>query len=120
MDVKEPEIWKPIKGYEGYYEVSDLGRVRGLERYVNGYKIKPKIMSLWLSKGGYCRVCLNKEGVQTPISLHRLVASTFIPNPENKACVNHIDGNPSNNKLSNLEWATYRENTTHYIEQLRK
>ena len=110
------ESWKPVVGYEGLYEVSDLGRVRSLDRVVKG-----KRNSKWERKGrilqqadrgnGYYAVCLHKSGTQKMYLVHRLVAVAFIPNPFNKPCVNHLDENKQNNAISNLEWATYKENT---------
>lgn len=112
------ELWKTIIGFEGIYEVSSLGNVRGLQRIVRGVVVPEKIMSPRVCVKGYKSVGLNKNGVQYHKSVHRLVANAFIPNPDNKPCVNHIDGNPSNNKIENLEWATHRENRKHYIEIL--
>jgi len=108
------EIWKPIKDYEQYYEVSNLGNVRTISRiiyYPNGKHrtIKQKQLSKQIYGAGYYKVDLmNKINY-----VHRLVALTFIPNPENKPTVNHIDGDKLNNNILNLEWATYSENNKH-------
>lgn len=114
------EQWKPIQGYEGLYEVSSYGRIKSLPRIIKGkgqhYRqhkgriLKPITIS---AKLPYTRVDLCKEGKYAHTSIHRLVAETFIPNPENKPCVNHKDGIKSNNYIDNLEWCTYSENTRH-------
>ena len=94
------EIWKNIKGYEGKYQVSNLGNVKSLKTNRNLYYSK---------SGNYYRVGLYKEK-RTMYSIHRLVAEHFIPNPENKPCVNHIDTNTFNNNVLNLSWCSYKEN----------
>ena len=114
------EIWKPIPGYEGYYEVSNLGRVKSLDREhitSNGKhrSIKGRMLKLNLSQE-YANVELNKEGHPHVYSVHRLVAMTFIPNPENKQTVNHKDGDKLNNVVDNLEWMTWSENNKHAHE----
>lgn len=108
------EIWKPIKGYEGLYEVSNLGRVRSLDRcvvYANGqvHIHRGKILRPGISNG-YMQVHLCKCGDMKQPLVHRLVADAFIPNPENLPQVNHKDENPSNNEVSNLEWCTSEYN----------
>lgn len=116
------EVWKPIENYEGYYEVSDLGRVKSLIGW-NGAKYvkREKILKGWAQttgKGDYKRhvVRLTKKGKSREHKVHRLVALAFIPNPENKPEVNHIDGNPMFNNVSNLEWVTSKENSIHALE----
>lgn len=106
------EIWKTIQGYENRYEVSNLGRVKSLER-IDRYnrKIEEKILAPRKHTGGYLRVQLSKKDFY----IHRLVAEAFIPNPENKSQVNHIDGNKRNNRVDNLEWNTPLENNLHAI-----
>ena len=99
------EIWKDIEGYEGLYQVSKLGEV---------YSFKSnKYLKKLTNKGGYLRVQLCKHGKVTNQSIHRLVAEAFIPNPDNKPQVNHIDENKGNNTVSNLEWVTAKENCNH-------
>ena len=112
------EIWKDIKDYEGLYQVSNLGRVKSCERYRktknNGKCIVPeKILKLNTGKDGYLRIDLCYNNKHKNCQVHRLVAQTFIPNPENKPQVNHIDCNRQNNNVSNLEWVTPQENTQH-------
>ena len=112
------EIWKDIKGYEGLYQVSNLGRVKSLERKVrNGehtYRIiSEKILKLDNLYDGYLGIGLYISRKQHYFKVHRLVAESFIPNPENKLEVNHIDGNKTNNNAENLEWVTRIENMRH-------
>lgn len=117
------EVWKPIPSYEGYYEASNTGRIRSLDRVVNveeteqhceyEYSQKGKILIPILNNAGYYRVSLVKERSKKIHSIHRLVAKTFIDNPNNYQCVNHIDENKLNNNVYNLEWCTHRYNTNH-------
>lgn len=112
------EIWKDIKGYEGYYQVSNFGRVKSLARVVIGknnrkYDIKEKIVKSRIHQNGYLFVHLCKNGKKKHLSIHRLLAQAFIPNLENKPEVNHKDGNKENNRVENLEWATSKENVHH-------
>lgn len=108
------EVWKDIKGYENLYQVSSKGRVRSLDRYVNNKgKLdfrKGKILTTSNRKNGYLSVSLSKDGVITTHSVHRLVATAFIPNPNNSPMINHRDENPSNNRVENLEWCTHKYN----------
>ncbi len=100
------EIWKDIEGYEGLYQVSNLGDVRSL-KYAGGNKVKI------LKQGnvnGYKRVSLHKNNKQKNYFVHRLVAMTFIPNPNNLPLVNHKDENKTNNSVDNLEWCTQKYN----------
>ena len=104
------EIWKNIKGYEGEYEVSSHGRVRSLNRLSwNGvaYWMKEgRVLTPRKTKTGYLRVQLNGKDFY----IHRLVGQAFIPNPENKETINHLDEDKSNNRVDNLQWATQSEN----------
>ena len=115
------EEWKSIKGYEGLYMVSNLGRVKSLCGF-NGHEYvkREKILNPYKQKAGknYYRsvVKLSKDGSRKDFKVHRLVADAFIPNPELKSNINHIDGNPLNNRVDNLEWCTQKENVIHAID----
>lgn len=104
------EEWKPIKGYEGLYEVSSTGKVKSFQRGGT------KILHQNINQSGYHHVILSKGKVKKDLRVHRLVASAFIPNPLNKPEVNHIDGDKHNNNADNLEWATRKENINHSIK----
>ncbi len=110
--------WKDIEGYEGYYQVSNIGEVRSVDRWVtykNGRKIfrKGKLMKLSPGTCGYPQVSLCSHGVEKKVSVHRLVATAFIPNPDNLPFVNHKDENKSNNIWTNLEWCTDKYNNNY-------
>jgi len=115
--MNQKEIWKPIKGYEGYYEISNRGRVKSLERDIwnghNYYKSKEIIMKPAPNSDGYPQIPLCMNGKSTSIAIHRLVAIAFIPNPNNLPMVNHKDGDKTNNLPYNLEWCTNRDNIIH-------
>lgn len=99
------EIWKPIKGYEGTYEVSNLGHVRSLVRIDRlGRFVPEKIRSIKKNNRGYVQISLYKDGRAKYYLLHRLVAEAFIPNPDNLPQINHKDENKDNNCVENLEW----------------
>ena len=118
--------WREIKGYEGYYEVSDTGLVRSLDRIVpdekSGYKtLKGNLMKLSETRNnkragrGYYVVNLRKEHTSKVTPVHRLVAEAFLPNENNLPTVNHKDGNKHNNTVENLEWASYSANNIHAL-----
>lgn len=94
------EEWKDIEGYEGLYQVSNIGKIRRGN----------KILKQTENRCGYNYICLSKAGKKSHLLVNRIVAKTFIPNPQNKPCVNHIDLNKQNNSANNLEWVTYKEN----------
>lgn len=104
------EIWKPIKDYEGLYQVSNLGNVRSLDRKIKNRNLKEKIKKFDETKFGYLRVELNNNGKKKKYLVHRLVAQTFLDNPNNYPCINHKDENKNNNIVSNLEWCDYLYN----------
>lgn len=104
------EIYKSVVGYEGFYEVSNLGNIRSLPRGKKG-----KVKQMKPTKQHYYNIDLCKHGEIKRWLMHRLIAIAFIPNPENKPMVNHIDGNKHNNRLDNLEWVTGSENQKHAV-----
>lgn len=121
------EIWKEIKGYEGLYQVSNMGRVKSLKRYKEGLKnslilVPEKLMKIRTNGNGYNQIQLYKDGVSRTYLVHRLVAQAFLPNPDNKPEVNHINTVKTDNRVwvnedgsidyekSNLEWCTKTEN----------
>jgi len=104
------EVFKDIPGFEGKYSVSNLGNVMSLN-YLN--QKKPKLLTPIKHHGGYLIVHLGASKIRM---IHTLVARAFIPNPDGKKFVNHIDGNKHNNKVSNLEWVTCKENINHAIK----
>ena len=110
------EIWKDVPGYEWFYQASNKGNARSVDRYIecrgtmrmqNGKMLKPHI-----GKFGYKQVILYNKKPKL-FKVHRLVAKLFLPNPNNYPCVNHKDENPSNNKVDNLEWCTYSYNLSY-------
>mgnify|MGYP006375919495 FL=1 len=105
----EMEIWKDIFGYEGYYQISSLGRVKSLIWEKNKKHKQPKILKNYIDKG-YYRVSLYKDGNHKKYRVHRLIAQAFIPNPNNLPEINHIDENKLNNDISNLEWCSTEYN----------
>lgn len=112
----DEEIWKAVVGYEGFYDVSNLGRVKSLFRMVpwNGTMrpIRERIM-VGGNQNAYRSVLLRKDNAFKTFSFHRIVATAFIPNPLNLPMVNHKDGNKLNNRLENLEWVTLKQNAEH-------
>ena len=114
------ELWKPVIGYENIYEISNLGSVRSLPRevpFLNGTvrKLKGKILKPLKDKNGYQYVYLAKSGSQKFKFVHRLVAEAFLGDAESLE-VNHIDGDKSNNSVTNLEWITHKDNIVHSFE----
>ena len=115
------EIWLDIYGYENAYQVSNFGNVRSLDRYVDRMNhghpsvqfCKGKILKLDIDEDGYYRINIRYNQKDKRYGVHRLVASAFLPNPENLPCVNHKDGNKMNNHVDNLEWCTVEYNNRH-------
>lgn len=108
--MEEKEIWKDIKGYEGFYKISSYGRIMNTGIYRDGRRYNPKVLIPNTDIHGYKYVSLYKEGKVKSVKVHRLVAEAFIPNPENKPCIDHIDTDRTNNRVNNLRWVTYKEN----------
>jgi len=120
--MNEEIIWKDIVGYEGLYEVSNTGVVRthaNKTTYTARHgvrKWKQKELKEKNPSGRDVRVTLWKEGKSKDYLVHRLVALAFLEQPKGKDCVNHIDGNPKNNNISNLEWCDHKENNNHAFD----
>lgn len=114
------EIWVNVVGYEGLYNVSNLGRVKSLDKEISNnrceYTKKGKILKPYLDKDGYGTVNLYKDGNKKLLKVHRLVAQSFIENNENKPTVNHKNSIRFDNRADNLEWATYSENNQHAFD----
>lgn len=112
------EHWLPVPGFEGIYEVSDMGSVRSLPRIdASGHRRSGRLLRPGFVPDGYPTYVLCKPGIpKRCYSAHRLVALAFLENPEGKPHVNHKDGNKKNPALTNLEWATVRENVLHAID----
>ena len=130
MENLDVEIWKDVPGYEGVLQVSNLGRVLRLSRKVTRrtkwggimeFMSKPHFVKVSNIGKGYYNISIQYDNKkQENLLLHRAVASAFIENPQNKPCINHIDGDKSNNALVNLEWVTHKENTTHRFNVLNQ
>lgn len=117
------EVWKDIKDYEGYYQVSNFGRVKSMNRIIEHARLgkqtlKEKIMSIAFD-GNYNFVGLRKNGTVKYVTIHRLVAEAFIPNPNNLPCVNHKDEDKTNNCVDNLEWCDYKYNANYGTKSKR-
>ena len=116
----QTEIWKDAVGYEGLYQVSNMGRVKSMARLsIQGHQIYERILKPGKVKHGYPKYGLCKGGKVYYKNLHRLIAEAFIPNPTNLPCINHIDNNPGNNTIENLEWCTFSHNTRHAYKSQR-
>ena len=114
------EIWKPITGFEGMYEVSNLGRVKSckrtrLSKAKSISQVQERILKQRGDKDGYLEVALSKDGKLHYFRCHRLVASAFIPNPNHYPVINHKDEDVTNNQVSNLEWCSFSYNTAFSI-----
>jgi len=115
------EIWRDIENYEGYYQVSNLGKKKSCSRQIlringNVQNLTEKLLCPTLDKNGYFTVMLSKKTFKKRFFVHRLIAQAFINNEFNKCCVNHINGITVDNSLLNLEWVTSEENARHAYE----
>lgn len=119
--IYSPELWADIPGFENKYQASTKGRIKALARKQQiknaigdvVLNFKEKILRQTFNQLGYLRIGLSINGINKSFPVHRLIALTFIPNPENKKTVNHKDGNKANNNVENLEWSTQKENVQH-------
>ena len=117
------EIWKPIDGYEGIYEISNMGEVRRIAYFDNASYSHHKSnlfspMKTYITQHGYKRIKLSNAGVEKHLTIHRLVAKAFVDNPNNYKIVNHKDLNKLNNIADNLEWCTQKDNVQHALKSL--
>lgn len=118
MEQIENEVWKPVQGYEGLYEISNLGRLKSPQKVVNGkegrlHTLKERMLNPRVNQTGYYHTALYKNGKPKWYTVHRMVALSWIDNPENKPHINHKDSNRLNNRVDNLEWCTHGENMKH-------
>lgn len=117
------EVWKDIKGYEGLYQISNLGNIKSVDRAVKRVSwgkehivvFHGKILKPYISDRGYLRLMLSKNGIEKAHKIHKLVAIAFVDNPNGYKEVNHIDGNKLNNHVDNLEWCSRSQNIRHAI-----
>lgn len=120
----EIEVWEDIEGYEGYYQVSNKGNVKSVDRVVNQYSFSKNKFCDYIYKGNilkpdlckdYSRVTLSKDNKTKRFFVHQLVLKTFVGIDENRKCIDHIDGDRRNNNVNNLRWATHKENNNNPI-----
>lgn len=121
----EGEVWRDIPDFVGFYKVSNYGRFKAVDRFVNNPRgsarhLKSKIISLWKRKFGYYTITLYRDGGRFAFPAHRIVAKVFIPNPKNLPIINHKDENPSNNCFWNLEWCDHTYNMNYGTANIRK
>lgn len=114
------EIWKPIKGYEGYYEASNLGNIRSVDRVIlstanilhteHKQLRRGRVLKQGNGRKGYKIVVLQRDGKKRTMYTHRIIAMTFVENPYNKPCIDHVNGVCTDNRAENLRWCTQKEN----------
>ena len=109
------EIWKDIPGYAGLYQISNAGHIRAYSKMRGPVLLRAKNLQSRVNKHGYLQKTLVNENGRKTWDIHRLVALTFIPNPENKPCIDHINTNRTDNRVENLRWVTYSENNRNPI-----
>lgn len=116
------EVWKDIPGWEGYYQASSLGRVKSISHIsFSGKRLKTRILRQTLANKGYLRVRLYKNGIPVPYHVARVVLMSFYPNTDNKPTVDHINAIKTDNSITNLKWATHKENQANpNLRKLRK
>lgn len=113
------EIWQNIPGYEGLYQISNLGRVKSFKQSTKYHKTKEYILTPSIGYHGYCQVTLYGN-TRKKFLVHRLVAGAFIPNPDHLPAVNHKDEDPTNNRADNLEWCTTEYNNAYGTAKIRR
>ena len=117
------EIWRDIKGYEQLYQKSNFGTVKSVDRiskHSNGdLKLKGRLLKSIKHSGGYLQVFLSKNGKVKRYYIHRLVVEHFLPNPDNKPCIDHINADKSDNRVENLRWVTHKENSDNQITKTK-
>lgn len=122
----EKEIWKPVVGFEGCYEISNMGRLKGVARWITDSKGRSRfldggIISLYVCKNnGYKMRGLSKNGERKYATIHRLVAEAFVPKVPGKEYINHKNGVKTDNRAENLEWTDKRGNALHAVYHLKK
>lgn len=113
------EIWKDVKGTDSNYQISNEGRVKSIDRVIqtsnNSRHYETHMLKPYLNTAGYWMVTIKINGEWKKCRVHRLLAEAWIPNPDNKPCIDHINGNRSDNRIENLRWCTYKENSNFAI-----